>query len=61
MNIKSHPVVKRLFQYRKLLEQMDAVDSDVIEPQIDAILQSKEEGQTVVFDQEKYVLLLGIN
>lgn len=41
VNMQSHPVIKRLYQYRQLLEKMDEVFIDVIKPQISILLQAK--------------------
>lgn len=39
VNIKNHPVAKRLYQYRKILSQFDPIFEDTIKPQIEILLQ----------------------
>lgn len=51
INIQTHPIVKRLVQYRKLLEQLDSVEKDTIGPQIETILQMKQEGKCISIKQ----------
>lgn len=51
INIQTHPVVKRLVQYRKLLEQLDTIEKDTIKPQIEIILQMKQEGKRISIRQ----------
>lgn len=38
INIQNHPVIKRLYQYRQMLNKMEPIYVDVIKPQIDKIL-----------------------
>lgn len=38
INIQNHPVIKRLYQYRQMLNKMEPIYLDVIKPQIDKIL-----------------------
>lgn len=40
MNIQNHPVIKRLYQYRQMLNKMEPIYLEVIKPQIDHILQA---------------------
>lgn len=42
INIKNHPVAKRLYQYRKVLSQFDPVFEETIKPQIEILLQENE-------------------
>lgn len=51
INIQTHPVVKRLVQYRKLLEQLDTIEKDTVKPQIETILQMKQEGKRISVQQ----------
>lgn len=39
VNIKNHPVAKRLYQFRKMLSQFDPIFEDTIKPQIEILLQ----------------------
>lgn len=38
INIQNHPVIKRLYQYRQMLNEMEPIFLEVIKPQIDKIL-----------------------
>ncbi|PZC81463.1 hypothetical protein B5X24_HaOG212668 [Helicoverpa armigera] len=38
INIQNHPVIKRLYQYRQMLNKMEPIYLEVIKPQIDKIL-----------------------
>nr|CAD7448828.1 unnamed protein product [Timema bartmani] len=38
ISVQSHPVVRRLYQYRQLLKQLEPVDQEVMTSQIDTIL-----------------------
>lgn len=40
INIQNHPVIKRLYQYRQMLNKMEPIYLEVIKPQIDKILQA---------------------
>lgn len=40
INIQNHPVVKRLYQYRQMLNKMEPIYSEVIKPQISSILEA---------------------
>ncbi|XP_068633360.1 something about silencing protein 10 [Battus philenor] len=40
VNIQNHPVIKRLYQYRQMLNKMEPIYLEVIKPQIDKILQA---------------------
>lgn len=40
INIQNHPVIKRLYQYRQMLNKMEPIYLEVIKPQIDKILQT---------------------
>ncbi|CAH1956945.1 unnamed protein product [Acanthoscelides obtectus] len=41
-NIQNHPVIKRLYQYRQLLLQLEPVFEEAIKPQIELLLQDNE-------------------
>ncbi|XP_023024646.2 UTP3 small subunit processome component Sas10 [Leptinotarsa decemlineata] len=41
-NIQNHPVIKRLFQYRQLLLQLEPVFEEIIKPQIELLLKEEE-------------------
>nr|CAH7757218.1 unnamed protein product [Callosobruchus chinensis] len=41
-NIQNHPVIKRLYQYRQLLLQLEPVFEEIIKPQIELLLQDNE-------------------
>lgn len=38
-NVHNHPVIKRLFQYRQLLLQLEPVFEEIVKPQIELILE----------------------
>lgn len=40
INIQNHPVIKRLYQYRQMLNKMEPIYLEVIKPQIDKILEA---------------------
>lgn len=37
--VRDHPVLKTLFRYRQLLNQLQSVDDETIRPQVDKILE----------------------
>ncbi|KOB68437.1 putative something about silencing protein 10 [Operophtera brumata] len=39
INIQNHPVIKRLYQYRQMLNKMEPIYLEVVKPQIDRILE----------------------
>ncbi|KAJ8968912.1 hypothetical protein NQ317_016523 [Molorchus minor] len=45
-NVQNHPVIKRLYQYRQLLAQLDPIFEEIIKPQINIILQGQENNDT---------------
>lgn len=54
--VKNHPVLKSLFRYRQLLKQIEEVDTQVINPQIDALLEKFYSGKKVNLKKaSKYV------
>lgn len=59
-NLQSHPVVKRLYQYRQLLIQLDSVFEEIIKPQIDLILieTAEEETEKLKIEAKKKLKLL---
>ncbi|CAH1174267.1 unnamed protein product [Phaedon cochleariae] len=42
VNIQNHPVIKRLFQYRQLLLQLEPVFEEIIKPQIELLVKAEE-------------------
>lgn len=40
INIQNHPVIKRLYQYRQMLNKMEPIYLEVIKPQIEKIMQA---------------------
>ncbi|KAJ2949184.1 hypothetical protein O0L34_g6126 [Tuta absoluta] len=40
INIQNHPVIKRLYQYRQMLNKMEPIYLEIIKPQIDKIMQA---------------------
>ncbi|XP_075977707.1 UTP3 small subunit processome component Sas10 [Anticarsia gemmatalis] len=40
INIQNHPVIKRLYQYRQMLNKMEPIYLDVIKPQIENIMRA---------------------
>ncbi|CAH2096091.1 unnamed protein product [Euphydryas editha] len=38
INIQNHPVIKRLYQYRQMLQKMEPIYLEIVKPQIDKIL-----------------------
>ncbi|XP_014367192.2 something about silencing protein 10 [Papilio machaon] len=55
INIQNHPVIKRLYQYRQMLNKMEPIYLDVIKPQIEKILEAVNNSieLTVVGDKMK--------
>nr|CAD7398402.1 unnamed protein product [Timema cristinae] len=47
ISVQSHPVVRRLYQYRQLLKQLEPVDQEVMTSQIDTILKLVEDGASI--------------
>nr|CAD7262340.1 unnamed protein product [Timema shepardi] len=47
ISVQSHPVVRRLYQYRQLLKQLEPVDQEVMTSQIDTILKLVEDGALI--------------
>lgn len=51
VNIQNHPIIKRLYQYRQMLNKMEPIFVEVIKPQIDKILHAvKNNLQLIVSD-----------
>lgn len=42
VNIKNHPVAKRLYQYRTMLSKFDSIFESTIKPQVEIILQEND-------------------
>lgn len=40
INIQNHPIIKRLYQYRQMLNKMEPIYLEVVKPQIDKILEA---------------------
>ncbi|VEN34309.1 unnamed protein product [Callosobruchus maculatus] len=61
-NIQNHPVIKRLYQYRQLLLQLEPVFEEIIKPQIELLLQDNEENadKPVVEKKKMLKLLSGV-
>ncbi|KAB0799934.1 hypothetical protein PPYR_07814 [Photinus pyralis] len=55
VNVQNHPVIKRLYQFRKLLAQLDPIFEEVIKSQIETIIKNNENSENV---QPKKVLKL---
>ncbi|XP_013145327.1 PREDICTED: something about silencing protein 10 [Papilio polytes] len=55
INIQNHPVIKRLYQYRQMLNKMEPIYLEVIKPQIDKILEAVNNSieLTVIGDKKK--------
>ncbi|KPI95606.1 Something about silencing protein 10, partial [Papilio xuthus] len=55
INIQNHPVIKRLYQYRQMLNKMEPIYLEVIKPQIEKILEAVNNSieLTVVVDKKK--------
>lgn len=53
ISIQNHPVVKRLYQYRQMLKQMEPIYEEVIKPQIEAIMAAINDNVNLVFRTEK--------
>lgn len=43
VNVQNHPVVKRLYQYRQLLSQMNPIFEEIVKPQIEILLNENPE------------------
>ncbi|EEB11683.1 Something about silencing protein, putative [Pediculus humanus corporis] len=50
--IKNHPILKSLFKYRQLLQQMNEIDMKVIKPELKNILKLIESGKEIEIDEE---------
>lgn len=37
-NVQNHPIIKRLYQYRQLLSQLEPVFEEIIKPQIEIMM-----------------------
>lgn len=37
-NVQNHPIIKRLFQYRKIFGQLDLIFDNIIKPQIETLM-----------------------
>ncbi|KAK6629717.1 hypothetical protein RUM43_003535 [Polyplax serrata] len=48
--VKNHPILKSLFRYRQLLQQMDEVDQNVMKPQVDNIADLIKSGKEIQLD-----------
>lgn len=57
VNIKNHPVAKRLFQYRKILSQFDFPFESTIKPQIMLLLQENASAESADVSQQKHKTL----
>ncbi|XP_047533635.1 something about silencing protein 10 [Vanessa atalanta] len=53
INIQNHPVIKRLYQYRQMLQKMEPIYIEVIKPQIDKILNAVENNLVLKVIKEK--------
>lgn len=54
INIQNHPVIKRLYQYRQMLQKMEPIYLEVIKPQIDKLLNAvKNDLQLQVIESKK--------
>lgn len=38
VNVQKHPVIKRLYQYRQLIAQLEPIYTEIIKPQIQIII-----------------------
>lgn len=53
INIQNHPVIKRLYQYRQMLNKMEPIYQEVIKPQIDKILEAVKNNITLQHKSKK--------
>ncbi|XP_026499615.1 something about silencing protein 10 [Vanessa tameamea] len=53
INIQNHPVIKRLYQYRQMLQKMEPIYIEVIKPQIDKILNAVQNNLELQVIKEK--------
>ncbi|KAF2896797.1 hypothetical protein ILUMI_09374 [Ignelater luminosus] len=59
INIQSHPVIKRLYQYRQLLAQLDPVFEETIKSQIEILIETfKSEENDEDFNKKKTLKVL---
>lgn len=60
MNVQNHPVIKRLFQFRQLLLNLEPVFEEVVKPQIELILaEDSDANQSIqVVEKKKKTLKL---
>ncbi|XP_047991534.1 something about silencing protein 10 [Leguminivora glycinivorella] len=53
INIQNHPVIKRLYQYRQMLNKMEPIYLEVVKPQIDSILQAVSNNLELQITEQK--------
>lgn len=53
VNIQNHPVIKRLYQYRQMLNKMEPIYLEVIKPQIDKILLAVKNNLVLEVNEQK--------
>ncbi|KAJ8919532.1 hypothetical protein NQ315_002153 [Exocentrus adspersus] len=61
VNIKNHPILKRLHQYKQLLSQLEPAFEEIVKPQIEIIMQETqidEEAELRKTDRKKTLKLL---
>lgn len=39
VNVKNHPVLKRLYQYRQLISQLEPIYNEIIRPQLEVMIE----------------------
>ncbi|XP_057656568.1 something about silencing protein 10 isoform X1 [Diorhabda carinulata] len=60
VNVQNHPLIKRLYQYRQFLLQLEPIYEEVIQPQIELLLKTdnQESGDTELKKKKKMLKLL---
>lgn len=58
VNIKNHPIAKRLYQYRKILSQFESVFEETIKPQVEILLHEDKSKQELDLQCKKKTLQL---
>ncbi|CAG9859184.1 unnamed protein product [Phyllotreta striolata] len=57
-NIQNHPLIKRLYQYRQLLLQLEPIFEEIVKPQIELMLSEDKQDENVKVKSKKKTLKL---
>ncbi|KAL1116529.1 hypothetical protein AAG570_005001 [Ranatra chinensis] len=53
VRLDGHPVIRRLYQFRKLLREVDVINEEFMLKEIDGVLEAKRAGGTLVLAEEQ--------